>query len=534
MTLRLASSHRARPLAAAGVVVAGLTAALVAAPAVASADQHAPSWISSISWSSTTLAPGVTLRTGTLSDTQSSPFWTVTLQSSTTSRLTGKPAATALGTGAWADTTARALTAAGYTPRRDDVAWPDYADVPGGLQGVRVRTGHYATQAQAAAAVTAIKALGLSAVAEWTGYDVDTSPDGEQIHVATIDPRAFDGNVYATHGGPIASRNKLSAVTAQLQATVGVNAGFFVTADADGYQGAPTGIAAYEGTLESLNNGPRSAVVLGDGPARIARLTATVTVRSGGATEDVNGINRKPGVVRDCGRPGGLPTVEPRQDITCTTGSELVLFTPELGAALPTGDGVQVTLDAHDKVTAVGTRGGTVPAGGTVVQGIGDDATWLADHAVVGKPLQVTEKVRDEDGCNVPLTPHTSIASAAPNLLTDGRIDIPAAGEGVIDPFDLSFNFAWAEVRQPRTMIATDAQGRLLLVTVDGRQPGVSEGLTLVEEAQLLRSLGAVDAMNLDGGGSTAIATNGVLLNKTSDATGERADGDFIVAVPAS
>jgi exopolysaccharide biosynthesis protein len=71
-------------------------------------------------------------------------------------------------------------------------------------------------------------------------------------------------------------------------------------------------------------------------------------------------------------------------------------------------------------------------------------------------------------------------------------------------------------------------------VTVDGRQPGVSEGLTLVEEAQLLRSLGAVDAMNLDGGGSTAIATNGTLLNKTSDATGERADGDFIVAVPAS
>lgn len=40
--------------------------------------------------------------------------------------------------------------------------------------------------------------------------------------------------------------------------------------------------------------------------------------------------------------------------------------------------------------------------------------------------------------------------------------------------------------------------------------------------------------MNLDGGGSTAIAVNGTLVNHTSDATGERHDGDFVVVVPKS
>jgi hypothetical protein len=60
----------------------------------------------------------------------------------------------------------------------------------------------------------------------------------------------------------------------------------------------------------------------------------------------------------------------------------------------------------------------------------------------------------------------------------------------------------------------------------------VSEGLTLTEEAALMESLGARTAMNLDGGGSTAIAVNGSLVNHTSDATGERPDGDFVVALP--
>jgi exopolysaccharide biosynthesis protein len=56
--------------------------------------------------------------------------------------------------------------------------------------------------------------------------------------------------------------------------------------------------------------------------------------------------------------------------------------------------------------------------------------------------------------------------------------------------------------------------------------------LTLTEEAELMRSLGAVDAMNLDGGGSTSFVVDGTTINRTSDATGPRAVGDSIEVVP--
>jgi exopolysaccharide biosynthesis protein len=60
----------------------------------------------------------------------------------------------------------------------------------------------------------------------------------------------------------------------------------------------------------------------------------------------------------------------------------------------------------------------------------------------------------------------------------------------------------------------------------------VSEGLTLDEEAQLMQSLGAVDAMNLDGGGSTSFVLGGQTINHPSDATGARAVGDSIQVLP--
>ncbi|MFE7226120.1 phosphodiester glycosidase family protein [Nocardioides sp. NPDC057577] len=530
-TARLLASGVA--LAAVVAVVPGVARADAPAPVHAPAHSPAHSWTDRIEWTSSSLADGVRLRTGVLEDTASAPFWTVTLQHPVTSSITGGPANAGVGPRAWAQETAGRLRAAGYEPRLDDVRWPDYADTPGGLQGVRVRTGEYATQAEAGSAVTALKALGFpTAVAAWTGYDVDTPADAQQIHVAVIDPRTYDGEVYGTHHGTLAKRQKLSDVSGALGATVAVNGGFFITSDADGYQGAPAGIAVYDGQLEAMDAGSRTGIVLGNGPARITRLTAKVEVRSGRSVQPVNGINRTPGVIRNCGRPGATPTTEPRQDVTCRTASELVLFTPRLGASLPAGEGTQVVLDDDDLVTAVGTRGGTVPEGGSVVQGVGAAGEWLAAHATVGSRLPVAESVRDATGRRVPLTPRTSIVSAAPNLVTDGRTDIDAAAEGVIDPADLSFNYAWAEIRQPRTMAGIDRRGRLLLVTVDGRQPGVSEGLTVAEEVVLMKSLGAEDAMNLDGGGSTAIATGGTLLNRTSDAAGERADGDFIVAVP--
>lgn len=518
------------PVAAAAII--GLPLLAVTASGPASATTTASGWIGQIQWSATQVAPGVTVRHGALASPGVTPHWTVTIDSTTTSSITGQPANAELGSPSWAAATASMLTTDGYTPQVYDVPWPDYSDTPRGLQGVRVRTGSYPTQAAAQAAATTLQSLGFTtATVEWTGYDSDEPMDGEQIHEAIIDPR--DAQIEVSHNGVIAQRQTTSSVGTALGALVATNAGFFITSNSFGFQGVPDGIAVYDGQLESMNNGPRAALIIDQGRPQVANLEATVTVKAGHATYPVNGINRIPGIVQDCGRPGATPTSQPRQDITCHESSELVLFTSQLGAAAPSGAGAQAVLGPNGTVLSAGTQaGGNVPAGGSIIQGIGAAGDWLAAHAVVGQRLGVTERITTTDGHVIPLTPGLSIASAAPRLVQNGRTAIDAATEGSIDPADLSFNYAWGEIRQPRTIAGIDRSGQLILVTIDGRQPGVSEGATLSEEAALMRSLGAVNAMNLDGGGSTAMAVNGALINKTSDATGERPDGDFVVALP--
>jgi Phosphodiester glycosidase len=69
----------------------------------------------------------------------------------------------------------------------------------------------------------------------------------------------------------------------------------------------------------------------------------------------------------------------------------------------------------------------------------------------------------------------------------------------------------------PRTGIGVQADGRLLIVVVDGRQPNYSVGLTMVAFARLMRDLGAVSAMNLDGGGATTMVVRDEIVNRPSD-----------------
>jgi len=104
---------------------------------------------------------------------------------------------------------------------------------------------------------------------------------------------------------------------------------------------------------------------------------------------------------------------------------------------------------------------------------------------------------------------------------------------------DSAGSATFAPVRHPRTIVGVASRGRrLLLITVDGRQPGYSAGTTLRESARLALSLGATEAINLDGGGSTAMVvarpgspTGFEVVNKPSDAQGERAVGNALVVV---
>jgi uncharacterized protein YigE (DUF2233 family) len=70
----------------------------------------------------------------------------------------------------------------------------------------------------------------------------------------------------------------------------------------------------------------------------------------------------------------------------------------------------------------------------------------------------------------------------------------------------------------PRTGVGVTATGRILLVTVDGRNPGWSIGMTLSDFAAEMKQLGAVNAINLDGGGSSTMWTKKFgLVNEPTD-----------------
>jgi exopolysaccharide biosynthesis protein len=110
--------------------------------------------------------------------------------------------------------------------------------------------------------------------------------------------------------------------------------------------------------------------------------------------------------------------------------------------------------------------------------------------------------IRDGQDCG----PRVREAMAAgPRLLKDGqRLSYT------------TFDATYGAARHPRTALGLDARRRLAwLVTVDGRQPGFSDGANLDELTDILISLGARDAINLDGGGSTTMvveSANGHLV----------------------
>jgi uncharacterized protein YigE (DUF2233 family) len=122
------------------------------------------------------------------------------------------------------------------------------------------------------------------------------------------------------------------------------------------------------------------------------------------------------------------------------------------------------------------------------------------------------ELVRAEDDSGEPW-PVTWAIGAGPMILRKGEITVEATEEG----------FARTSIPgiHPRTAAGVTSEGHLILMVVDGRQPE-SRGVNLAELADLMRSAGAVDALNLDGGGSSTMIVNGHLLNRPTGGSFQR------------
>ncbi|HUF26335.1 MAG TPA: phosphodiester glycosidase family protein [Gemmatimonadaceae bacterium] len=207
----------------------------------------------------------------------------------------------------------------------------------------------------------------------------------------------------------------------------------------------------------------------------------------------------------------------------------LTLFDDGWGPATDSATGaLEVVISARRRGVVLALD--TVPAGVAIPPGGAVLAVGRGAPAILRAQLGALRAGMDTVDVALALTPShpREAVGGFPILLRGGR-EVPglesAGGEG------------FGPVRHPRTAVGIGAGGRrLFLVVVDGRQPPYSDGMTLGELAAFMRALGADDALNLDGGGSTAMAVaarrvGGAprVVNRPSDREGERAVANALV-----
>lgn len=511
-------------------VLAGTLAltATLTAPAAAAHERGLPLGPRGLPESRTTqtLQPGVTLTTIVRGAPDPANTWTVEVAipggdgspdpDTPPTAIAGRDAANRL---------ADALLGNGFESRVENVTTPRLADFPGGSLGFRVRVGAHPTKGTADVQLAAIRAAGFTASSVFTGWDGASADRGPWVvRVLTIDPRVFRGSLVGDFGPDLERRETTSALAQG--ATAAVNAGFFVLDPAAGAPGDPAGAGVYDGRLlsEAVNGRPSFVFTDDARHAAVARHTWAGTVSNGHRELALDGINRVPGLIRNCGGIGDTPTDRPLHDFTCTDPDELVAFTADYGASTPAGPGVEAVIDSHNRVVTVrNPRGGPLPGGTRAVQATGVRTQDLTNLAQPGQKLTLTSRLTGPRA--------DFVINGGPELVRDGRQHATPNRDGMVRPGDPSFYYGWVAKRNPRTIAGVDARGRILLVTADGRAT-TSLGLSIAESAAVAQSLGMRAAVNLDGGGSTTMVAAGKVVNTPSDAAGERPVGDAILVLP--
>ena len=324
-------------------------------------------------------------------------------------------------------------------------------------------------------------------------------------------------------------------------AIAAINVGFFIVGTsgdeitAEGLTGDPSGLMALDGTLISEAVNTRVGMVWTRGEPlsmRFPSLTDALEIStSGGQTLAIDGINRPPGTIRNCGGTGGdTPTEKPRQGKVCSDPDEIIWFQPIYGTATPPGEGIEAILDDSGIVTALRSRGGAIPARGTVVAATGTEGARLTAALGVGQRATLVERLT-ADGAPFERRADTIIMTGGPELVRDGQASLQDKRDGFDPDDDPTYRASFVSGQNPRTLAAVTAAGRILLIVVDGRQNAWSAGLPLEDAIPVLLFFGADRAVNLDGGGSSAMAINGRLVNKPSDGS-ERPVSDALLLMP--
>lgn len=326
-------------------------------------------------------------------------------------------------------------------------------------------------------------------------------PGHQVVQVARLERGSSHGiRVLLSNGyvsGPSPRTERTSSMCRRVRCLAAVNGSFFTTG------GEPIGLLVGDGRPYRTASDERyNFSVAPDGRLQIARPQVRTTVttyypslptgllKSSSDPDErtiaVDGIN----VAR-----GSSTTIVYTPEFGPTTqtrgGTELIARI--VGPSGPLRTGVPTTVEFTGERS--GGNGSAIPRDSVVLSGSGAAGSALAslwNDITIGRAERRASVL-------VSVTPGAAQSVAGkPLLLREGRVATRSSS-----------------VRDARTMIGWNPRGDILLVTIDGQQSGRA-GLSVIDAAKLMSYMGATDALNLDGGGSTTFVLGGGLVNRPS------------------
>ena len=296
---------------------------------------------------------------------------------------------------------------------------------------------------------------------------------------------------------PILARNQiqgratLAQITKNLDDIAIINASYFMPS------GSLIGVTKIDGEIIGRDEFYRSAIgITADGATVFGRVRYEGKIILNGVERGIDEVN------------------------WARTENSLILYNRYWGANTATNEfGVEILVrDGVIKKIFRGKGNMRIPRGGYVLSAHGTAAEFFA-NARVGDEITISQKIISDTGDfnDIPM-----VIGAGPRLVKGGKVFVTAAEEKF--PSDIRSG------RAPRSAVGVTIYGDYIFAVVDGRQAH-SRGCTLEEWAKILIKFGAVDAINLDGGGSTELIVKDALVNRPSDGR-ERQVASAIAIMP--
>ncbi len=294
--------------------------------------------------------------------------------------------------------------------------------------------------------------------------------NGKPVRINIIEVNKNIANNYeikpAIASSTLANKRTVRTIAQNTNSIVAINGGYFKP-----QTGVPLGTLMID---KKIYTGPiynRVAMGIFENGYDVSRIELNAKITGNNETIKIDNIN------------------QPRM-----LSSYILAYTRDWGAKAPVSPqyGVQLQI-VGDKILAASANPLSIPENGYVIVGPKSKLSKLFGAKKVKLEIKTTPEWENVE----------HIISGGPYLVKNGEVFVDMTAQKLQS----------IGGRNPRTAIGYTKDNDLIMIAADGRE-GSSIGLTLVELANLMKSLGCINAINLDGGGSTVMYVNGQIVNK--------------------